>query len=118
MAVVNAFLMYQEIGHDSIFLFEFKRSLALGLLIYSQKCRLTQSKNRGIKYSVPDTVRLSNFGIHWVEFVESRGRCQVCSVNKKNQDHNQSVHIVMPIFAAMLIKTVSKHSTRNKILIN
>ena len=83
MAVVNAFLMYQEIGHDSISLFEFRRSLALGLLTYSQKCRLTQSKNRGIKYSVPDTVRLSNFGIHWVEFVESRGRCQVCSVNKK-----------------------------------
>ena len=31
MAVVNAFLMYQEIGHDSISLFEFRRSLALGL---------------------------------------------------------------------------------------
>ena len=37
------------------------------------------AKRRKIGFSVTKDVRLQNVGVHWPEFVGSRGRCEVCS---------------------------------------
>ena len=63
-------------------LFDFRRVLALGLLSYSEKARGKVWRNRRGFYTIPDTVRLTECGIHWVEFVETKGRCQVYAKNK------------------------------------
>ena len=33
-------------------------------------------------YSVNKSIRLENFGCHWVIYASGRGRCEVCSQNK------------------------------------
>lgn len=40
------------------------------------------NKRRGEKWSVPNDVRFGNRGVHWTKYVDERGRCEVCSMNK------------------------------------
>ncbi|KAL7644533.1 UNVERIFIED_CONTAM: hypothetical protein RMT77_004069 [Armadillidium vulgare] len=80
MAIINAYVIYCDVN-AKIPLIDFRRNLAMGL-VSKGIVNHHSNKRRKISYSVPHDVRLSNKGTHWPIFVESRGRCEVCSSNK------------------------------------
>ena len=57
---------------------DYRREVASGLLTFSE-CQLSSTKRRKKNFSTPDSVRLSNTGIHWPHFVSAKKRCEVCS---------------------------------------
>ena len=81
MAIVNAFVLYVEADTAAkISLLDFRRELAQGLLTLGKRRRsMGAQKRRKTLYSVPASVRLSNAGVHWPQFVEGKARCEVCS---------------------------------------
>lgn len=80
MTIINAYVIYCDVN-AKIPLTDFRRNLAMGL-VSKGIVKHYSNKRRKISYSVPHDVRLSNKGTHWPIFVESRGRCEVCSSNK------------------------------------
>lgn len=80
MAIVNAFVIYKEETGCPISQLDFRSEAARGLLSFSQKKLIT--KRRKLNYSIPETVRLTNVGVHFPKFNVPKGRCQVCSKKK------------------------------------
>lgn len=79
MAIVNAYVVYKENG-ENLPLLEFRRELAQGLLTFANDRQSRGApKRRKSNYSIPTSVRLSNTGVHWPEFIGKKGRCEVCS---------------------------------------
>ena len=85
MTIVNAFLTYNGTTEERLSLLSFRRELALGLLTLGKRCTSPGApKRRKNYYSVPASVRLNNTGVHWPQFINKKGRCEVCS--KKGVD--------------------------------
>lgn len=83
MAIVNSFIMYYEHNpHEKKPIADFRADVGLGLLTFADDRYSRSSANRRrSNYSTPESVRLSNVGIHKVIFTSTRGRCPVCSKN-------------------------------------
>ena len=83
MAIVNAYILYYERFPDEKKpIADFKADVGLGLLTFASERRSCGAvKRRKTQYSTPDSVRLSNVGIHKIRFTTVRGRCPVCSMN-------------------------------------
>ena len=80
MALVNAHILYnEEMANENISMFDFVRNVALGLMTYSKRDERGLLKRRKSNYSTPTSVRLSNVGVHLVEFTNNKNRCEVCS---------------------------------------
>lgn len=79
MAMINAFILFNETQYKKIVLLDFCREVGLGLM--SKNISRKPCYRRKQKYSVPDTVRMTNTGIHWPVFLKEKGRCQVCRKN-------------------------------------
>lgn len=77
---VNAYVVYCNL-FDHVTLLEFRRSIALGL-INSTLPKNSLAKRRKMNYTTTADVRLTNRGIHWINFEENGGRCEVCSKKK------------------------------------
>lgn len=109
IAFVNAYVVYKELRGD-VPLLEFRRNVSQGLLTLAKpvdlkRGRLVESsqsseggcnappftkKRRGPRASVPGDVRFQNLGVHWPEYLETRGRCQVCSLTYvQSRPHSQ-----------------------------
>lgn len=95
IAFINSYVIFcKQFEQVSLPLIQFRRDVALGLLTYngpskrsSNKRRSTDkspvtSKRRGKTYSVSKDMRLGNRGVHFPLFVETRGRCELCSMKK------------------------------------
>ena len=93
--VINAFIAYKNLLHDNDPLLTFIREVALGLIALSRPPRVGRplsspcpspvpaiKKRRKGSYSVCNSLRLQNVGIHAVVYVKERGRCEVCTTNK------------------------------------
>lgn len=94
---VNSYIIYNYLHpDDNMTVLQFRRCIAQGLMakVAKQKKRSMSSisKSKSITppqpkkgkttWSVPNDVRLGNRGVHFVEFVDKRGRCEVCSMKK------------------------------------
>lgn len=91
---VNAYIIYKDLN-GPMTLLEFRRIVVQGLInkkeqptpvrgIFQRKPKENKgqiNKRRGKKCSVPNDVRFGNRGIHWIKYVDERGRCEVCSMN-------------------------------------
>lgn len=104
---VNSFIVHGQMN-EKISLLEYKRCVTLGLLTQKDlpvdKRSLSRKSNndepaqctkkrRGKGESVSKDVRLGNLGVHWPKFVETRGRCEVCSINKiQSKPHSKCSH--------------------------
>lgn len=79
MAIVNAYVLYKEANRDSSSLLDFRRELALGLLTQGKSSISAGApKRHKLAYSVPASVRFNNTGVHWPQFIDKKGRCEVC----------------------------------------
>ena len=79
MAVVNAFIIYRESTGSSLSLLDFRREVGLGLLTNVTVEMPFAAKRRKVSYSVADSVRLGNVGVHFPLFNQTKARCEVCS---------------------------------------
>ena len=78
MSIINAYVVYKD--HTKLPLLEFRRELAQGLLTYAKNRTFRGTpKRRKIEYSIPTSVRFSNTGVHWPDFIGKKRRCEVCS---------------------------------------
>ena len=85
----NAYVVYKKHIDPSMNSLEFHCSIAQSLITLSKPPKVGQplstpshgsaTKRRKVSYSVPDSIRLQNIGVHCVTFVSERGRCEVCS---------------------------------------
>ena len=99
-ALTNAYVIYCKVTDCKISSLQFRRNVTLALITLGHPPKvgrplsltspLVSKKRRKSTYSVADTIRLQNRGVHWVEFGQKRSRCEVCSKNKK-QDRIVSV---------------------------
>lgn len=95
MAFINSYVVYCQ-STEKIKLLQFRRSVALGLMTQknpttNRKSLKSTSRNeisvpaskrrRETTESVCKDVRLGNLGVHWPTFVDTRGRCELCSIN-------------------------------------
>lgn len=93
---VNSYVVYCQV-EEKISLLEYKRCVTNGLMSQQNLTVDTRmlkrrslnddspqcsKKRRGKKESVSKDIRLGNLGIHWPKFVDARGRCEMCSINK------------------------------------
>lgn len=93
---VNAYIIYKDMN-GLITLLEFRRTVVQGLInkkelptpvggLFQRKPKQNKgeiiNKRRGKKWSVSNDVRFGNRGIHWIKYVDERGRCEVCSMNQ------------------------------------
>ena len=100
VAIVNAFVftvLYVKADTAAkISLLDFRRELAQGLLTLSlgqRRRSMGARKRRKTSYSVPASVRLSNVGVHWPQFVDTKARCEVCSnEGKESRPHSICSH--------------------------
>ena len=85
VAIVNAFVLYVETDTAAkICLLDFRWELAQGLLTLGKRHRsMGAPKRRKTSYSAPASVRLSNLGVHWPQFVDTKARSEVCSNEEK-----------------------------------
>lgn len=74
IAMVNSFTVYSELIEDG-HLLDFLRSVATSLLMFTERPR-RRSANRNIEAAAH-----VNRGIHWPQFVATRGRCPICARN-------------------------------------
>ncbi len=82
MMIINAFVLYKETVDEKTPLLDFHRELALGLLTLGKNRSFPgPSKCHKIAFSVPESVTLSNTGVHRPQFIQKKGRCEVCSKN-------------------------------------
>lgn len=91
IAFVNAYIIHGNLFEKQSAK-EFRRNVAMGLIsrksttLGRRKVSMENdpgpSKRRKTQYSVSKDMRLANRGIHWPQFVQNRGRCEVCSKNK------------------------------------
>lgn len=103
IAFVNAYVVHGLIIEKST-VKDFRRSVAQGLMTMknlTKKKRASKdnisspcsNKRRKIDFSTLKDVRLGNRGVHWPVFVERRGRCEVCSMNKvQSKPHSKCSH--------------------------
>ena len=82
-SLVNADVLFYEIfPNEKKPIADFKADVGFGLLTYASERRSCGAVKRlKTNYSTPDSVRLSNVGVHKVLFTKARGRCPVCSKN-------------------------------------
>jgi len=88
VALVNAFVVYCRIN-DKVTLLDFRRHVAMGLLTMGKVDRkrgrpsssplVGMTKHKKKQFSIPVDIRKSNLGVHWIEFVLTRGRCELCT---------------------------------------
>ena len=83
MALVNAYILFNKtFPNEKKTIADFRADVGLGLLTYANEKRSSHAvKRRKFQYSTPDSVRLSNVGIHKIQFTSIRGRCPVCAKN-------------------------------------
>lgn len=102
IAFINSYVVYCQ-AHEKISLLEYRRAVAQGLMtqkdVGANKRSLSTTptssskKRRGKGESVAIDVRLGNLGVHWPIFVESRGRCELCSIkNVQSKPHSKCQH--------------------------
>ena len=79
MAIVNSYIVYAENREQEncIKMFDYYRDIASALLTYSSRTA-RGVKRRKQNYSTPESVRLSNVGVHMPAFVKDKNRCVVC----------------------------------------
>lgn len=99
---VNSYIINNALQNKKISVLEFRRAVTQGLVILGKpkpkkstpspntnKKRVCLQPRRGKQmYSTSNDIRLSNVGVHTVEFVGKRGRCEVCSVRKVESKPN------------------------------
>lgn len=92
---VNAYIIYKDLN-GPMTLLEFRRIVVQGLInkkeqptpvrgLFQRKPKESKgqiNKRRGKNWSVPNDVRFGNRGIHWIKYLDERGRCEVCSMNQ------------------------------------
>ncbi|CAI6355306.1 unnamed protein product [Macrosiphum euphorbiae] len=92
---VNAYIIYKDLN-GQMTLLEFRRIVVQGLInkkeqptpvrgLFQRKPKENKgqiNRPRGKNWSVPNDVRFGNRGIHWIKYLDERGRCEVCSMNQ------------------------------------
>lgn len=92
---VNAYIIYKDLN-GPMTLLEFRRIVVQGLInkkehptpvrgLFQRKPKENKghiNKRRGKNWSVPNDVRFGNRGVHWIKYVDERGRCEVCSMSQ------------------------------------
>ena len=92
-ALVSAYVTYRKVTASRIPSLEFRRNVTLALITLGRPPNVgrplnlaspsVSKKRRRSDYTVPDTIRLQNRDVHWVEFRDKRqGHCEVCSNDK------------------------------------
>lgn len=91
-ALTNAYVAYCKVTGRKIPSLQFRRNVTLALITLGRPPKvgrpsslsspLVSKKRRKSNFSVTDSIRLQNRGVHWVEFGDKRSRCEVCSKNK------------------------------------
>lgn len=92
IAFVNAYVIH-GLSFEKTTVKDFRRSVAQGLMAMKDvgvKKRISRenpdssgpSKRRKANFSTLKDVRLGNRGRHWPKYVQNRGRCEVCSMQK------------------------------------
>lgn len=92
---VNSFVINNELNNTKLTVKQYRRSVAQGLIVLnksgqkrtfnvspSTKKNCLQPRRGKQLYSIPSDVRLGNLGAHWIEYSNTRGRCEVCSKKK------------------------------------
>ena len=78
--LVNAYVLYCDAQDKPVSLLVFRRELAQGLFTLGKtRSSMGAPKRQKLAYGVPDSVHLSNTGMHWPEFINKKGRCEVRS---------------------------------------
>ena len=94
-AWVNTYVTYRKVIVSRIPSLEFRRNVTLALITLRRPPKVSRPLNlpspsvykkwRRSDYTVPDSIRLQNPSVHWVEFRDKRqrqGRWEVYSKNK------------------------------------
>ena len=89
--LINAFIVFSKVSMEKLSLLNFLRSVALSLVALPKPPRMgrplaspcpspvpAKKRPKGA-WSVNDTARLEQVGLHYVVYDQDRGRCEVCS---------------------------------------
>ena len=93
--LANSFVVFQKLTHENMTILTHQIHVVQSLIILAKPPKVgcpvsntTASTSQSVQkrcksnYSVNKSIRLENFGCHWVIYASGRGRCEVCSQNK------------------------------------
>ena len=123
-ALCNAFITFNKITKAKMKSLYFRRRLAQSLITHGRPLKVgrplsyappTASKKRkSLTYSVPQSIRKENLEVHWPNYYQKRGRCEVCARTSKKLAPISNVVHVMCSFVWMKRKIVSQSSMNCK----
>ena len=131
-AFVNAYVTYRTVTASRNPSLEFRRNFTLALITLERPPKISQPLNLALSsvckkwrrsdYTVPDSIRLKNPGVYWVEFRDKwHRRCEVCF---KNEIESRSLtfchtckvtlccHKSKNCFADLQVRQTDKHTKR------
>ena len=92
-ALCNAFIAFSKITKAKLKSLDFQRRAAQSLVTRGRPPKVgrplsyappaASKKRKSLTYSVPQSIRKENLGVHWPNYDKKRGRCEVCAKDKQ-----------------------------------
>ena len=95
----NSYILYKNSMKSNMTFVDFLKAVGTGLTSQNVEDNSTGVKHFKSKYSVPDSIRLTQLGVHWPVFNARRGkRCEVCySKGQDSKPTSYCSHCLVPL---------------------